>query len=701
MHSWRDRWVRHLSRMQQVDEETEISDLSEKARSPETPPLVVFPKPKEQPKQLAPVPGTSRPEPEHSKTRPGPVPPVQRVQQPAIQQSQSRPQSSKDRVLELRERSIRIKRVRLLQRLWRGCKVRRELSDAHYRLEPLIPLAKGFLARNTFKHLLQAVEQEAEEDAPLEAVDAASQDVGSFTRDQFFYQLETYQQKLLGIKPMRHIEILGEEIDLWDFWSAVTQSRPERDWDDISTLLGFDWVRNGRVSNLLKSSFERHLGEFEQLLKGYEAIEESEEDELEEEDEAEEEHKLKEEHELEEESEVDSPQQDAPAPIRRTFASSPPITGVKRARGEISSPSDLAPSPNKRQRYDLDDEISETPTKNQGGSRANGRDTAARAAWDRGIGAPSSPQWLPQLPTFHQASSSGGNFEDEVTPSQQLRSEYELSSSAQPQTTETLLPHQGKGKQPERLNPTAAMAFPPPNQVVLPNRRGPKKLPQPPRSPSSSSSSSEAFFPPIKNLIKRNGGAAQNAASSAAPRRTLPPTWSKDSLASAAPAYKPVSARTSQDIVRPSIESSRGVSARPPSWAGRSRQSHSPSAPPPSKLTEMPDIEVVKAQIEHFVALGYNVKHVNQALRATSFVVSEAGPVMERLRAGLNIPDDVPGVWTAADDQGLWVVLQTNFKKTPTDLQSIAKLEQAKRERKRLVEKHGEERMRARKAFLV
>lgn len=551
------------------------------------------------------------------------------------------------------------------------------------RLEALIPLAKGFLARNTFEENLRSVNQE-EGDAPLdgieqyEAVDAASQDADSFTRDQFFAKLEAYH-KLRGIKPVRHIDILGEEIDLWDLWSAVTQSQPERDWEDISSILGFDWVRNGRVPNLLRNSFERHLGEFEQLLKNYAASEESEE-----------------------EDELDSPQQAAPQPTQRTFASSPPITGIKRARDEIVSPSDATPSPSKRQRYELDDEISETPSRNQGGSRANGRGTTARATWGRGIGAPSSPQRLPQLPTFRPASFSDANSEDDVTPSQQLRSEFELSSSAQLQTTKPLVQHEGKGKHPERSNPAAAGTTSPPNQVVLPSRRGPRKLPQPPSSPSDSSSSSDAFLPPPKDLPKRNGKAAQNTAISTAPRRTLPPTWSKDSLGSAVPVRQPVSARIEQDTWRPSVESSRGVSARPPSsLANRSRQSHSPSAPPPSTLIEMGDLGAIRAQIEHFVALGYPVENVTKALKATSFVVSEAGPVMERLRAGLGIPHDVPGVWTAADDEGLWLVLRTDFKKTATGLESIAKLERAKRERKRLLEKHGEERMRARKPFLT
>jgi telomeric repeat-binding factor 2-interacting protein 1 len=65
---------------------------------------------------------------------------------------------------------------------------------------------------------------------------------------------------------------------------------------------------------------------------------------------------------------------------------------------------------------------------------------------------------------------------------------------------------------------------------------------------------------------------------------------------------------------------------------------------------EIPDVD---SWIDQRLARGANESHVFDALRCTSMIPEMADRVLESLAAGNDIPNDIPGVWTAEDDQCL------------------------------------------------
>lgn len=78
-----------------------------------------------------------------------------------------------------------------------------------------------------------------------------------------------------------------------------------------------------------------------------------------------------------------------------------------------------------------------------------------------------------------------------------------------------------------------------------------------------------------------------------------------------------------------------------------------PSSPPPESeddVSERPDID---SWIDERLDRGANESHVFDALRCTSMEIEMADKVLKHLSAGKGIPDNMPGVWTAEDDECL------------------------------------------------
>ncbi|KAM3065173.1 hypothetical protein ACMFMG_010369 [Clarireedia jacksonii] len=90
--------------------------------------------------------------------------------------------------------------------------------------------------------------------------------------------------------------------------------------------------------------------------------------------------------------------------------------------------------------------------------------------------------------------------------------------------------------------------------------------------------------------------------------------------------------------------------------------------------------EEVNAFIDSRVALGYPEDIVTKALTATTMETGDATVVMEMLRNGAPIPDDMAGVWTKEDDEALGDEEGEGFR--------------------RVREKHGEWRIEPRRRFL-
>lgn len=67
-------------------------------------------------------------------------------------------------------------------------------------------------------------------------------------------------------------------------------------------------------------------------------------------------------------------------------------------------------------------------------------------------------------------------------------------------------------------------------------------------------------------------------------------------------------------------------------------------------LTDSQKIVDLENFIDHWVGLGYSEDLVFEALQATTMLQENVGTVVEELTEGNGIPDNIRGVWTAADD---------------------------------------------------
>ncbi|KAI9650609.1 hypothetical protein NHQ30_000627 [Ciborinia camelliae] len=87
----------------------------------------------------------------------------------------------------------------------------------------------------------------------------------------------------------------------------------------------------------------------------------------------------------------------------------------------------------------------------------------------------------------------------------------------------------------------------------------------------------------------------------------------------------------------------------------------------------------LQADFDKYKALGYSDEIIANALEATTFDFEIASVVMEQLKNGHSIPDDMAGVWTKRDDEALF--------------------SEDSAERKRILTKHGKDGIAARKEF--
>jgi hypothetical protein len=69
--------------------------------------------------------------------------------------------------------------------------------------------------------------------------------------------------------------------------------------------------------------------------------------------------------------------------------------------------------------------------------------------------------------------------------------------------------------------------------------------------------------------------------------------------------------------------------------------------------TQSQTLNTVSAYVDGYMALGYEHEIIVQALRACSLQTGNAKEVMDALRLGAGIPEDIQGVWTAEDDRSL------------------------------------------------
>lgn len=127
-----------------------------------------------------------------------------------------------------------------------------------------------------------------------------------------------------------------------------------------------------------------------------------------------------------------------------------------------------------------------------------------------------------------------------------------------------------------------------------------------------------------------------------------------------------------------------------------------PSRPNPPSLSRKPSS--IPEWAEHYESLGYPRSTVNKAMLATtmnpgSLVVT----ILESLSAGKGIPPNHAGIWTDRDDKGIDLLLHAgnDLDRTPLDAEEQSMLRKARKEEKRLLDKHGELWTKTRKQFWV
>lgn len=203
--------------------------------------------------------------------------------------------------------------------------------------------------------------------------------------------------------------ILGKSFELWALWQAVQAQKVEpgeRDWQQISEVLGFNWVQDESAPEEVRHCYEAHLGEFETALMDFD----------------------------EQSGEEDTQQIAIPG---TPMPSSPPVLpSLKRSYATALGHSPTYPqSSPKRARHKLD-EVPSTPEEKTGTSHLrrqrleNGRSPNLEAHNHR-------PDT--NLREIDRQSQGDEQVESQghITPSQQLRSELEARSEPNAATTPT------------------------------------------------------------------------------------------------------------------------------------------------------------------------------------------------------------------------------------------------------------------------
>lgn len=568
---------------------------------------------------------------------------------------------------------------------------------------PLQSLLRGYLLRkrrdegllDALEASVEPIEHDQNEDTEqYEDAQELNPEVDgndSSLRDQFYEDLQDYLE-VSGAEIDHHPVIDGRKVELWDLFSVATQqdcAAEDRDWKKVAQRLGFDWTSSSGCAEDLKACYDRNLAEFEEAIGSYE------------------------EQGLPTSDAVTAPKEPSPVPLSPPYRSSSPVAGVKRSfqqstepQSELSYPSDGS---GKRRRRDREKAIPQTPDHKLGliggssrrpatqdfSSPLKSRGTAAGRKdvysvdeaddfLNNGMHDTEEIDDLPDLPPpkkkrfiepetqdfgvvmggedVVRQSIEGNNIdylsdEDDVSPSQQLQSEFDAISSPAPPVA-----IRGSG--------TASANRPP---FVEPR-------PRPMGGPVEDAHTSASGTGNTNGSAK--GGAARNRTSNLkATKRSLPQQYQTRPAASSAPTQNGIAAPLVQSrppiLARPTVmaptyspdiisqRSRQTVPATLTQAVQSSAQPRNSSMRPSTSSAPVPDTarnrdrsptpdfgkEYIDTQYEHFEALGYNEVHIGRALEVSSMQRGPMTVVLQSLQVGKGVPGDVAGVWTDSDDE--------------------------------------------------
>ncbi|KAK4155685.1 Telomeric repeat-binding factor 2-interacting protein 1 [Chaetomidium leptoderma] len=650
-HSWRDRWLRHLSRRPS----THTSSLE-----PVLEPAIPHSKP-----TLAKPPANKAPRrPELPSPRPQAPPP--RPTATVV------PKPGPSRLQELKHIHKVVQAVWTIQPIWRGYLLRRNLQRAQLCLAAFQARALGFLTR----HALGITEpnRKPEDTAWLSPVEGADDEpfvpdepapvlskddaeptarghddevrhaaptcrktTSILPREKFWRDFNQYNE-LSGVIPRPWVQVGHHTVDFWHLWRCATQEphHASRDWEAIAENLSFDWIAEPLVPTLLKVAFEKHLFAFEIMLREFEG-EDSDEEEGEEgegeEGEGEEGEGEEGENEgegdeaagddgdgdeeetgEEERSEGDDELEEETAQTSDgDFTSSPPMVALKRARR--SSASSPIGSVRKRPRYDPSSEIPGTPEVHMPRTEEGTVSRAAAANQETPI---RRPRCARRAAPISDQLDGPDDDDGALTPSHQLRSEIEaITPSKRPSKSHSAIP------------PLA-------NQPL-----------QSVEHDYEESSDSSDEFESISERQIRNPRYPTIVRDPPAPnenhhRRTLP--WSKGKEPATAANSTPLPPERMLTTATPKVPSSSHVTRsisnpHPPST----------SKPPDANRRPLDPGPIMK----YFITQRYHPSLVACAVKATMCRRSTTAlvqPVLDRLVKGEGLPADQRGVWTEEDD---------------------------------------------------
>lgn len=460
-------------------------------------------------------------------------------------------------------------------------------------------------------------------------------------RDQFYRDLNDYVEEVgLGMDLAPRIQ--GRVVDLWRLSSARNEQEASVDeivWSKVALDLGYTTVQAQKAANELEQLYENSLAGFLAMMEGFA--------------------------ELEEEGASTDGGETASAPASKSPTPQPVIpssasgrsAGVKRSLDSDS----LLSSGRKRRRRSSLTEVPTTPDEKLMVQRGNPFKQVESSSEKKRMASreveedSQESQQLPLPPpaverrlepetqdfAYDQATQPAmletqeSSFE--VTPSQQLQQEA---------TDATPIPF--------RLDKASKYSDASPSAATTPR-------------PAATTSEGQKIKP--------------------APRRSLPASFTSSALPQAT--ASPKSAALQQQSEQPSEEANIDNF--------QENQDNASALPRPQASTARAETgshrngkrDPIEECIEYYESLGYSHAHVVRALRSTTMTPGgQAAAVMQELRDGHGIPTNWEGVWIQRDDDGLCLVDSIDISMDASKTED-AQVKKARREWKRLVNKHG------------
>ncbi|GAP92907.1 putative transcription factor [Rosellinia necatrix] len=475
------------------------------------------------------------------------------------------------------------------------------------------------------------------------------------TKEQFYRDYNTFIESA-GIATRQAPSIAGEPIALWDLWKSVRSKKMEvstLDWQQVAEDLGFDRVSTISVPGDIQQCYEEYLAPFADAIMSFD--DRSDDD-------------LTEDNADNADTETEEPLPSSP-PLFRSLKR--PLSGIETLY-QHSSPQ----SSPKRRRINHNHEVPSTPQRGNKTSYLPPLDdpdktpTVSRPINYRDINSisrteaqpspvnigddeikdevaslPFPPQGRKRQPEPEiqgsnfdpdmQANDHGGSDNESQTPSQQLLLESDAAS-------------------PGIRNAISVSATP--RQKTVRATPTPRHKTRVPLEPNES----------YNNDVPQRGKGVKGTKIAQPKPRVLPSSW-----ISATPTGADATGQHS------------GQSASATISENESRRRPTPPRETPDDI------------VDHFVSLGYTRDMVLRSLKATSWIIGNAGQVMEMLKQGEPLPPRTTGVWTQRDDDALALAFSDE---PPVD----AKAEKKRaKEMKRLQAKHGTEQITLRKRYLL